>query len=98
MARKSTKPPRRTTPVTQEAWDGELYWPVFRRIPDDWTPPRKVRASHQARGYTLDAKFVTPEGETVATRVRLRRDRGGKVRIVEEALFFRPFVSSGAKA
>jgi hypothetical protein len=53
----------------------------------DWTPPSHARLTVGAQRQTLSARFVSPEGEVMTARIRLRRDpRTGERDVVGEEL------------
>ncbi|MFN3858397.1 MAG: hypothetical protein ACK4RV_11685 [Caulobacter sp.] len=50
---------------------------LFGLVPEDWSPPSRVRLYGGKRGITVLGRFQTPSGPQTA-RVRLEQDRHSK--------------------
>lgn len=88
---------RRAAPVTQNPWDPEIA-KMFALAAAEWTPPRLVRVTHHTHGWTFEGKFVTEQGHTAVLKTRVRRLATGQIRIVEQAMALRFYVSRKAVA
>ncbi|MCX7586565.1 hypothetical protein [Phenylobacterium sp. 58.2.17] len=88
MTKRPTKR-RAATTYREVAYKPESFDQVFRLAASDWTRPRRVRVSDQARGWTLDAKFTDADGRVYALRTRVRRYADGTMAIAEETLTVR---------
>lgn len=98
MARKPAKRTYRKTPVRMIPWDPNLHPRLFRMASEDWTAPRQIRASDQARGLTYDANFSLPNGHVAALRIRIKRYADGTLGLSEETMSFRFYGPRGVKA
>ena len=87
-----SKRPTRNRPraVAREiAYRPEVHDELFRLAVPEWRRPRLLRVSEQARGLTLDAKFLDADGRVYALRTRIRRYADGSAAVTEQTLSIR---------
>lgn len=93
MGRPAT--PRRYAKATvQEITYRPVHDELFKLAASDWVRPRKVKVRTSKTGWTLEARFTSPDGTPVALRTRARKYADGKVFITEQSMAFRFSVPS----
>jgi len=95
--KKSARRARPQRVVKLVPWTAE-HAELFRLASALGAAPLKVKATIHSAGYTFEAKFLDERGNSIIGVTRVRRDRQGKLRIVEERTSLRFAFRMGPKA
>lgn len=95
--KKSARRARLRPIVKQVAWTPE-HAELFRLASALGEAPRLVKVTVHSAGYTFEARFANERGHTIVGVTRVRRNRDGDLRLVEERVSMRFGFRMGPKS